>query len=513
MKLNRVSIQNSADWEGYILPSFDVDSMVEKTKKEPIWLHMGAGNIFRVFPAVMHQELLEAGLADRGITVCECYDEEIVPTVFTPHDNLSLAVILKADGTTDKKVVASMAEAITAACQRERLMEICAAPSLQMISFTITEKGYKVGDTLNRESMMGYVTDGLLARYKAGAFPLSLVSMDNCAQNGTVLKAAVKSVAEAWVKEGWAELGFVQYIDSLAFPWSMIDKITPRPSVEVAAMLKDTDYEDTAIITTTKGTWISSFVIAEECQYLVIEDDFPNGRPPLEKAGLFFADRETVERSEKMKVCTCLNPLHTTLAIAGCLLGYKYISETMQDSKLVALIKQIAYKEGMPVVSDPKIIDPKAFLRDVLEERFPNPFIGDTPQRIAVDVSQKIPVRFGETLKLRRKAGLPEEELEAIPFFAALWIRYLMGLNDKGESIPVEPDPRAKELTAHLTGLHLGYSGTFVDKIKPILSDASIFGIDLCEGDGILGKKVEAYFTELIEGPGAVARALAKRWG
>ncbi|MCL2420726.1 MAG: mannitol dehydrogenase family protein [Defluviitaleaceae bacterium] len=512
MKLSRKSIQNQADWQGYILPGYDIDAMVEKTKKAPVWLHMGAGNIFRIFPAVMHQELLEAGLVDRGITVCECYDEEIVPSIFTPHDNLTLAVILKADGTTDKKVVASMAEAITASSQKERLMEIFSAPSLQMVSFTITEKGYKVADLLKRDSMIGYVVDGLLARYKAGAYPLSLVSMDNCAQNGTVLKGAIRSVAEAWVAEGWEAPGFVGYIDSLAFPWSMIDKITPRPSPEVAAMLKDTGYEDTAIITTAKGTWVSSFVIAEECQYLVIEDDFPNGRPPLEKAGLYFADRETVERSEKMKVCTCLNPLHTTLAISGCLLGYKTISETMQDPRLVTLIKRIAYVEGMPVVADPKIIDPKAFLRDVLEERFPNPFIGDTPQRIAVDVSQKIPVRFGETLKLRRKAGLPEAELEAIPFFAALWVRYLMGLNDNGEPTPVEPDPRAGELTAHLAGLHLGYMGDVMDKIAPILSDASIFGIDLCEGDGTLGRKAMAFFVELIEGPGAVGKALDKYW-
>lgn len=508
MKLNLAAIKNAADWKGYLLPSFDVPAMVERTKKEPIWLHMGAGNIFRIFPALMHQELLENAYVDRGITVCECHDEEIVPTVFTPHDNLTLAVILKADGTVDKKVVASMAEAISAATEVERLFEICAAPSLQMISFTITEKGYKVADPLQRKSMMGYLCDGILARYKASAPPLALVSMDNVAQNGSALKAALKSVAEAWVKEGWADPGFITYIDSLAFTWSMIDKITPRPSPEVAEMLKKDGYEDTAITTTSKGTWISSFAIAEECQYLVIEDKFPNGRPPLEKAGLYFADRETVERTEKMKVCTCLNPLHTTLAISGCLLSYKTIAECMKDPSLVALIKHIAYVECMPVVSDPKIIEPKEFLREVLEERFPNPFIGDTPQRIAVDVSQKIPVRFGETLKLRRAANLPESELEAIPLFFALWARYLMGINDKGQPIPVEPDPRAAELCGYLKGLKLGSPGPY--NLKPIFSDSSIFAVDLYSGEGALGKKAEGYFAELIAKPGAVAELLQK---
>jgi len=237
MKLNLASIKNVGDWDGYQLPGFDVEAMAERTKKEPVWLHMGAGNIFRIFPAVMHQELLDRGLTDKGITVCECYDEEIVPSVFAPHDNLTLAVILKADGTVDKKVVASMAEAISAATDAERLFEVMAAPSLQMVSFTITEKGYKVADPAQRDSMMGYVCQGLLRRYKAGAFPLSLVSMDNVAQNGSTLKAALISVAKAW-----NEPGFAEYIDNLAFTWSMIDKITPRPSPEVAEMLKKDGY-------------------------------------------------------------------------------------------------------------------------------------------------------------------------------------------------------------------------------------------------------------------------------
>lgn len=500
MKLNRSSIQNPSNWYGYTLPSFDVASMVERTKNDPIWLHMGAGNIFRIFPAVMQQKLLDSRLTDKGIIICECYDEEIVPTVFTPHDNLSLALTLKSDGTTDKKVVASMAEAITAATHRDRLMEICASPSLQIISFTITEKGYTVQDPLNRNSMIGYVTDGLLARYKAGAYPLALSSMDNCAQNGDVLKNAVKSVAEAWFKNNMIEEGFLKYIDSLAFPWSMIDKITPRPSTEAAEMLRSDGYEDANIITTKKGTWISSFVIAEESQYLVIEDTFPNGRPPLEKAGLIFADKETVEKIEKMKVCTCLNPLHTVLAIYGCLMEYETVSEIMQDPHLVSLLKEIAYKESMPVVTDPKVIDPKEFLQEVLEKRFPNPFMKDTPQRIAQDTSQKIPVRFGETLKLRRKAGLPDADLNGIPFFFALWLRYLQGLNDNWEPMTIQEDPRKDELTSNFN-------------VKNILSDASIFGVDLYSNDGVLGKKTEAFFEELNKGSKAVSQTIAKHWG
>lgn len=121
----------------------------------------------------------------------------------------------------------------------------------------------------------------------------------------------------------------------------------------------------------------------------MIEDSFPNGRPPLEKAGVYFTNRQTVENSERMKVQTCLNPLHTALAIFGCLLGYKTIYEEVKDGCLKKLIEKIGYEEGLPVVVDPKIIDPKEYLKEVIEERFPNPYIPDAPQRIATDTSQK----------------------------------------------------------------------------------------------------------------------------
>ena len=98
-----------------------------------------------------------------------------------------------------------------------------------------------------------------------------------------------------------------------------------------------------------------------------------------------------------MKVCTCLNPLHTCLAIFGCLLGYRKISDEMKDRELVKLVETVGYKEGLPVVVDPIILSPKEFIDTVLKVRVPNPFMPDTPQRIATDTSQKLAVRFGET--------------------------------------------------------------------------------------------------------------------
>ena len=95
-------------------------------------------------------------------------------------------------------------------------------------------------------------------------------------------------------------------------------------------------------------------------------------------------DRDTVNNTERMKVTTCLNPLHTALAVYGCLLGYTHIAEEMKDKQLKALVEKIGYQEGMPVVVNPKILDPQDFIHEVIDVRLPNPFIPDMPQRIAI---------------------------------------------------------------------------------------------------------------------------------
>ena len=178
----------------------------------------------------------------------------------------------------------------------------------------------------------------------------------------------------------------------------------------------------------------------EKPQYLVIEDDFPAGRPPLEKAGVLFTSRDTVNAVERMKVCTCLNPLHTALAIFGCLLGHTSIAGEMADPDLRDFVTTMAYEEGMPVVIDPGVIEPKAFLEEVLTQRFPNPFIPDTPQRIATDTSQKLPIRFGVDIGLHLERGTAGQ-LQRMPLVLAGWLRYLKAVDDQGQPFTCSPDP------------------------------------------------------------------------
>ncbi|WP_419092813.1 mannitol dehydrogenase family protein [Waltera sp.] len=517
---------------GYHLPEFDYDTVHKNTVEHPHWIHFGAGNIFRAFQANVAQNLLNSGVLDTGLIAAEGYDYEIIEKSYRPHDNLSILATLKADNTVEKTIVGSIMESLILDSKNEaeyaRLREIFKNPSLQMASFTITEKGYATANAKGEffpavaadfekgpeapESYLGKVVSLLYTRYTHGALPIAMVSMDNCSHNGDKLYAAVNAFAKAWTDNGLVEAGFLDYVNDqtkVTFPWSMIDKITPRPDAKVEAMLAEDHIGGLDAVVTSKNTYIAPFVNAEECEYLVIEDAFPNGKPALDKGGIIFTDRATVDKVEKMKVCTCLNPLHTALAIYGCLLGYTLISEEMKNPLLKNMVEVIGYKEGLPVVVNPGILDPKKFIDEVVNVRIPNPFLPDSPQRIATDTSQKLSIRFGETIKAYEASpDLHTEDLKLIPLVYAGWLRYLMGIDDEGREFTPSSDPLLEEARQYVADYELSFSPKDLSKLDALLANEKIFGVNL-HAIG-MDTLVKQYFAELSSGVGAVATALKK---
>lgn len=188
--------------------------------ENPFWVHFGAGNLFRAFQANVVQRLLNDGVLDRGLVVVEGFDYEIIEKMYQPHDNLSILATLKADGSVEKTVIGSIVETLVLDREQEaafdRLREIFAKDSLQMVSFTITEKGYSLVDGKGMVlasvaadfeagpqaavSTLGKVTALLYDRYLSGKKPLAMVSMDNCSHNGDKLRDAIVAFAENGLK-------------------------------------------------------------------------------------------------------------------------------------------------------------------------------------------------------------------------------------------------------------------------------------------------------------------------
>ncbi len=508
--------------------SYDVNKLREDSIKDPKWIAFGSGNIFKGYIARIGQDLVNKGLFDRGISVVESFDEEIIDDTYKPYDNLALSVTLHKNGDFSTNLIANLAESLAVSQDKERIEEIFLNKNLELASFTITEKGYNLyapnGELMDvvkedlknniedAKHLMSFVTYLLYRRFREVNQPLTLLSLDNCSKNGDKIKDSVLLIGKAWFDSGKVEKEFIDYLENkVSYPWSMIDKITPRPANEVKEYLEDLGFVDMDIIVTKKNTYTAPYVNSEEAEYLVIEDDFVNGRPQFEKSGVYMADRETVNKVETMKVTTCLNPLHTTLATLGCVLGYESIAAEMEDELLVKLIKKIGYDEALKVVVDPKILSPKEFIDEVIEIRLPNKFIPDTPQRIATDTSQKVGIRFGETIKSYRDSNeLEVEDLKYIPLALAGWLRYLLGVKDDGQEFELSPDPLMDELKKSLEGIELG-NFKETEGLKRLLASEQIFGLNLVEVG--LDKKIMTYLKEMTQGTGSVRATLEKHLG
>lgn len=243
MKLTLEGIKNTQEWEaaGISLPSYDIEKVIANTKASPVWVHFGIGNIFRVFIGGLADTLLSKGEIDKGITCVETFDFDVVDKIYKPYDNLVLAVTLNTDGSTNQKVLGSLTEAIkahpTIPKEWNRLKEIFANPELQMVSFTITEKGYVLKDAdenyfpfiqsdidngpKKAVSAMAITCALLYERFKSCKVPLAVVSMDNCSHNSEKLQTSILTIAKEWAAKGFVDKGFLSYLSDekqVSFP-------------------------------------------------------------------------------------------------------------------------------------------------------------------------------------------------------------------------------------------------------------------------------------------------------
>lgn len=525
MKLNIETLQEHDLWQKkkVIVPTYSMEAMKKETKEAPTWVHFGGGNLFRGFIAPLQQRLLETGKVKSGILLVETHDTELVEKIWKPHDNLSLNVTLERNGRETKEIIASVAEVLTMD-DLTRLQEIFKSDSLAMVSFTITEGGYSLKDAkgnfypsveqdfkngVNHPThSMSLVTSLLLTRFHEGEKPLALVSMDNAPSNGDKLKDVVVEMATAWKSQGLVGQGFLDYLENpkkISFPWTMIDKITPYPVESVRKSLEDLDIEGMETIITEKGTHMAPFVNGERYHTLLVENSFPGIKPPLEEAGVKFGRRLLVRDGCNMKMSACFNPLQTAMAIFASLMGEETMADAMERDGIMNMVKVLGYLEGLPVVKDPKIIDPREYLDQVTGERLSNPVLIDVPHRILVNTSEKMAVRYGVTVKAHKRKGTVED-LVAIPLVIAGWFRYLMGVDDKGNPMECAPDPMLEDLQAALATVKFGDKTSYKGQLRPFLKNRHIFGVNY-RSCGMMDQ-IEHLFVEMLRGEGAVEKTI-----
>ena len=462
---------------GVRVPDYD------RSQITPGIVHLGIGAFHRAHMAVYVDDLLKDN-PDWAIIGASLRRPD-TKEALEPQDGLFTVAVRDASGT-HPRVIGSILKVLDANSEREDLLALMASPQIRIVSLTVTEKGYChdpangeldqrhpdiVHDLANPEaprSAPGMLVEALARRKAAGIAPFAVMSCDNLPSNGETVKRIVTKFAA--LRD--AELG--EWVNAVAFPGTMVDRIVPS-----------TTDDDRAMIADLIGAGDAWPIMTEPFTQWVIEDNFPQGRPAFENAGGQLV--EDVEPFERMKL-RMLNGSHSTMAYLGYLAGYEYISDVMGDEDFVALIHGLMTEEVMPTLDMPGV-DLGAY-RDQLLERFRNPALKHRTWQIAMDGSQKLPQRLLGTIRDRLAAGQPFERLG---LGVAAWMRYVVGIDEKGEVIDVR-DPLAMRMMAIAADAIDDAEDLYIG----LVALSEVFGTDLGDNQ-TFGETVATALDELFE--------------
>jgi len=424
------------------LPADVAGPKYKRSDLSPGIVHIGVGNFHRAHQAVYLDDLFASGRdldwAIVGAGVRE--PDAAMREQLAEQDWLTTVVEQEANATT-VRVTGVMVDFIKP-FDVKAMLDALARPEIRIVSLTVTEGGYYISPATQRfdpqhpdmvydsrnadapKTAFGLIAAGLKRRRAAGAPPFTVMSCDNIPGNGHVTENAVAGLAEVYD----AELG--RWIRAnVAFPNSMVDRITPATTDRERAILRDSyDLED---------NWP---VFCEEFRQWVVEDEFPSGRPALETVGVTFTS--DVAPYELMKI-RILNGGHAAIAYPAGLLDIHFVHGAMQDAQIASFLETLTKREIIPVVPPPPQVDLDAYRRKVAE-RFANPKIGDTISRLCLDGSNRQPKFILPTAAARLNAGA---SVNGLALVSALWCRYAYGESESGKVIPPN-DPNWDRLQA-----------------------------------------------------------------
>ena len=402
-------------------------------------VHIGLGAFHRAHQALYTEEAVAAAGGDWGIVGVAPHSAAVVDALRAQDNLYSVTTVSPAGAHT--RVVGALAAVRHAPADPAAVVALLADPAIRVVTLTITEKGYRLDPATGRllddpalaadltlaggspSTVPGLLVHGLVARERAGAGPLAIVSCDNLPANGRRVRGLLDAAFErAGLDAGWLAA-------NVSCPGTMVDRIVPAATDATRAFAA-----------ATLGVRDEAAVAGEPYRQWVVEDDFPSGRPAWEAAGAVLTD--DAGPWERLKLRT-LNGVHSATAYLGALAGRATIAEALRVPGLAGAMRRFVADDVAPSLTPPAGVSVVAYGESVLE-RFANPATGHRTIQVAMDGSQKLPQRVLETIRDRRGAG-------AAPRWAALavaaWMRYARGVADDGRALPLD-DPLAGEIRA-----------------------------------------------------------------
>lgn len=441
--------------------------------------HFGVGGFHRAHQAAYLDSLLERGMArDWGICgIGVMPADRRMRDVLRAQDNLYTLVLEHPDGGREARVIGSIVDYLFAPDDPAATIERLAAPATRIISMTITEGGYQIRDPA---SVFGLIAEALARRRDRGIAAPTIVSCDNIEHNGDVARRAVLAHAEL-LRTGLADW----VAEHARFPSSMVDRITPVTTPEIVATV-ERDFGVT-------DEWP---VLAEAFAAWVLVDDFADGRPALDEAGVLLVDDVTPYEAMKLRL---LNAGHQCLCYFAALCGYRMVHDAARDPLLAEFLLAYFDSEAVPTLRAVPGIDLRAYTRGLIE-RFANPGVRDTVARLCAYSSDRIPKWLLPVIRDNLRTGGPVRLAAAT---VASWARYAEGVDERGEPIEVV-DNMAESLVIAARGQRL-HPTAFIE-------NAELFG-DLARQP----RFVEAYRQALdslhARGARATLRSLLKGTG
>ncbi|MDQ1288306.1 MAG: fructuronate reductase [Actinomycetota bacterium] len=411
-------------------------------------LHLGIGAFHRAHQAVFTEDAVTA-TGEGGWGICGVTQRSAtVADQLLPQD-CRYGVLERGLDTTSLRIVGQVADVVFPARDAGRLWDRFTDPAVRVVTLTVTEKGYRrdaaghldVTDAVVRadldgghpRSTVGVLARGLQRRAAATGAPITVLTCDNLTGNGRVLQRLVADFCAALpTAEGEPLAAWIER--SVTFPNSMVDRIVPA-----------TTAGDRADAEALLGLRDEALVVAEPFRQWVVEDLFAAGRPAWERAGASLVT--DVEPFEQLKL-RMLNGTHSLLAYLGALAGHATIAEAVRHPALAETAQQMITEDVAPTLVAPPGVDVAVYGRSVLD-RFANPALRHLTTQVAMDGSQKLPLRLLGTVRDRLAAGAtPRWAIRGV----AAWMAYVtLGADRTGRPLPLD-DPMADRLRSAVAG-------------------------------------------------------------